>query len=602
MVAASKILTVSYGTFSCTLEGFDEPFSMMKAIAEYFRDLASEDRYFGAEPPTPDAEMIQRLAEKEIQRRVEAKINENNVVIRQVAAEAAAPAVMPPVTEPAPAVVAVATPVAAAQPKPVVTAPEPEAPKAEAAPQPAAAVTESPVAEEVQAPSIDSLMDSPAGFAPDGEEGLEQDFDQVLTEDAGDPDDEPGGIAAKLMRIRAAVESSRTGGAAPFELYEDQAPAAEPTTSFAEDFGFELDMGSDIPELQAAEEGRAAERESAALAPEPTPAASDVDDDDDQDDDLRAAISGLDFSVEGASGPAAETTAIAPIPAESLDDDAADEQGQTFFERARARVVRMGRAVKEDAIDHAPVAAANADIDLGDDDLDPDFADGTDEQVPRLMEEARQKLEGAENRRRFSAISHLKAAVAATLADRKLQADAAGTTRENEDLPLYRADLSRVVRPQRPISRILASEPRPAPLILVSEQRVDRASPAGNAQDAIRPNRGTASLQDQAIYAAEDAASFAEFAERIGAVTLTELLEAAAAYTAQVEGHRFFSRPEILRKVEFVSSRGGVFNREDGLRSFGTLLREGKLQKVNSNQFTIAESSKFVAEARRVAN
>ena len=89
MAGSGKILTVSYGTFSCTLEGFDNPFAAMKEIAEYFRDLAAEDRAFGAQSLSPDADVLHRLAEQQVKRRGDGKVEPGPTV--EPAAAAADP-------------------------------------------------------------------------------------------------------------------------------------------------------------------------------------------------------------------------------------------------------------------------------------------------------------------------------------------------------------------------------------------------------------------------------------------------------------------------------------------------------------------------------
>ena len=95
---------------------------------------------------------------------------------------------------------------------------------------------------------------------------------------------------------------------------------------------------------------------------------------------------------------------------------------------------------------------------------------------------------------------------------------------------------------------------------------------------------------------ASDATSFEDFASEMGAVQLTDLLEAAAAYLSFVEGHEQFSRPQLMNKVRQVELDN--FTREDSLRSFGKLLREGKIEKLKGGRFQASDQIGFKPDAR----
>jgi hypothetical protein len=667
MVGSNKILTVSYGTFSCTLEGFDDSFDTMKAIAEYFRDLAADDRYFGAEPPTPDAEMLARIAEREIARRVEAHEERGKIVLRAASEQAVvrAPLVAP-------------TPEVAAAPEHPETAPEmPQtAPVPPSMPEAAPEMVDTDEAEE----ELASLPDTPAPVAqepaayeaPIQPEGLEQ--EPQIIHAASAPDSES--IAAKLSRIRSVV--AQDAETADSEYTEDEhaqdfldtvaedlsavmaeddrnetvtaeeaededldfdailsaapAPTPEPQEVLTEDeTEAEVAEADDFEDTLAALMADATPTETPETKPETPPLARVIkvkrtefeaavakgifeeDDDDDFDDDEDNLFD-------------AETSILSPEEEAELQRELAEVEAELALESATTTdpepeadiPTQDAEADEIDAIEdiediaaeaeQTPPLATDEDEDEDEDDQNESAMTPAQEQGTRRFEDASgsndltrifdktdTQLEAPASSQRRNAIQHLRAAVAATRAEQS----AGSTLRENVDDTPYRSDLASVVRPRRP--QIAAptersarpEESRPAPLKLVAEQRIDTP------RAPIRPRRISAADLEVESTTSSNEGNFTSFAEEMGANSLPDLLEAAAAYLSDVEGRPQFSRPMLMGKLKEVEQ--DRFSREDGLRSFGQLLRQGKLQKLAGGRFAVTDVTEFRATGHRHA-
>lgn len=567
MVNTSKILTVSYGTFSCTLEGFDDSFEMMKAIAEYFRDLAQDDRYFGAEPPTPDAQMLAQIAEREMSRRVEARQERGSIVLRPSAEPEAAPA---PVEAPIP-------PVQVAQP---VHQPQEDHAAAEE-------------------PFEDIDFDEDAEF----EEELAE-LEAELSEEAPAPapvaaQDEEDSIAAKLSRIRAVV--SRAPETQPEPAYSEDEHAQDASDDTAATIAAALrEPDMPMPDLDEEEDDLAGFAD-AYLEDEEAPV---------EDPQLAEDIA----QASAAPAPAADTPARARvIRMKRTDFEAALAEGQLEEdEDAGLSPEDEADLMKELAEVEAELKRAQDEDEDEDEEMASIFAEDEEEEAPvaprapaprpaatgkvetdvgRLMEKAEQEMDRPDGAHRRSAIAHLRAAVQATRAETEA---GGGLNRSEDSVSAYRDDLNHVVRPRRPRPAPEAEAPRrpaskPAPLKLVAEQRVDAPAPAPAPAQPVRPRRVSVAdiHDDETAESLATASSFVEFAEKAGVKDLSELMEAAAAYMSYVEGRQKFSRPQLMNKARLVEEY--AFSREDGLRSFGQLLRQGKIEKLKGGRFTVSD-------------
>ncbi|NSY38373.1 hypothetical protein GKC28_08910 [Leisingera sp. ANG59] len=436
-------------------------------------------------------------------------------------------------------------------------------------------------------------------------------------------------IAAKLQRIRAVVAQTPEEDFSEDEHADDVLEGAEEDISAAlpaDDAAAETDDEGDdeiaraLDRLDLNMATAGAEAEDTA-GPEQAPAAEDDGNAEEAEDGIFTGLaedgpeseadstedSSGDSSILAAGGEEEETPAPAKAPArvritkikravfdEALASGRLEEAEQKAADTARAES-EQALLSEEDEADlmrelaevEAEILAASeqpAEADAGEEETTaadtaaPGLADSD---VSRLMAAADEKLEDPETASSREAYSQLRAAVAAT------KAGGAEADGDGDEAQPYRDDLASVVRPRRPETRQAASErpaspaARPAPLKLVAEQRIDDGAEQQQPQP-IRPRRVSAGVLASGTDG--DSSGFAAYAEERGAAELHELLEAAAAYMSFVEGRDHFSRPQLMNTVRTAGSSD--FNREDGLRSFGQLLRDGKIERSGNGKFT----------------
>lgn len=618
----TKILAVSYGTFSCRLEGFDDSVETMKSVVSYFHELAGHDRFMDMEPQQPDMDTLAELTAEQTGEEVVAEGGPGHVSLR-VKKDAEEEEERPSLRLRRPGRVTR-----------VLTEPGVD---------PLLGVDDEDddlLAEELAALDDDeqdvdendiTLMsddededDMPVADEAEDEDGIEDDMLNAAVEELDEaepvestpaaytpeptdlPADSDDSVAAKLQRIRAVVGRGHVAPAAPAD---EEAEASAETEQSGADAPLSLrlaDLARQNAELDADDAEAVAEEEIIDALED------DLAEEDaafDENDAVEAELTEEDEAEEEAvaedvtSEPLVLTEAEPADAPEMTEDMAGDDDTAEPEEVAELEETVEAAAEDDDDADQSAELELNEDEAAEDevaaveeaDDAEAeepqvamrrqnrskraDLPENDDEAMRRILTQADERLAEPEGRRHRDAFAQLKAAVAATEAARQL-GDPGAATRDSDEA--FRDDLDA----HETTDDTQSGRPLSTPLKLVASQLVDvNEQPA---DDAAARLRQIASKKDAG---GAGGSGFAEFAREKGATELADLLEAAAAYIAFVEGDDDFSRPQVMKKVQMASS--DQFSREDGLRSFGRLLRQSKIIKLNNGRFQIAEDTRF---------
>jgi len=691
MVSSSKVLTVTYGTFSCTLEGFDDPFTTLQMVAEYFRKLAAEDRFFGGIPQVPDSDTLKRIAEENTPGGVAAEIGENGVILRQAGSDTdtgtdidtdidtgavtdtdaglqSQPILTPdetqddatqddaaqdnaPSSDLASTIKFISTrrdqsntgvPASVSE----VSASDDQVDKATEAAIAAAAAN--PVRPATATRSVEETLAAIRQNVEQAETTIETDETDVVTVQVDDsPAPEETLVESPTQTSEQTsddqVEPDQTATVAtdtdamPEEInLEENDPFAETLAKIEDEIVLEdTALESDTLDGETLEGETLEDDTLDGEAVSPTAEDDDVEwfsaDTDEDEPDVIAATEPNEIDVDEPVSVATvddTTPESAPEPEQAL-ETAPPARESSLSDAQESELARELDAAMSDAQGNSETTeAAAARRKRAAAILQPSGVDQDERALNRLLETTRTKMNKPEQVRRMNALDQLKAAVAATQADQnfaqhtdELSGDA---DTETTDLAAYREDLRRAQSSARTTARSgqsAAAQSAANPLILVSEQRIDEPSESAfdtyssesrpeaaeiDGNLALKPEFEAATqstgLDDDEIQgipanAFADATSFSDFAERIGAFDLTDLLEAAAAYTSIIEEKPRFSRAQVMSKIAKLN-HGDGYSKEAGLRAFGKLLREGKILRVQDGQFGISKASRFSIATR----